>query len=389
MKLDAKRILRFVAIMGIVNLFADMTYEGARGVVGAFLGHLGASGAIIGAAAGGGELAGYAIRSVSGAIADRTGRYWLNAWVGYAINVLCVPALALAGSWPAAVGLMIGERVGRGIRKPVIASVLSEAGHEIGRGWVFGLNEALDQIGATVGPLIVAFAIARSGFRSGFGILIVPALLTLGFLLAATTAGRGIAPSELDQQEPAVRDWPAFRRYAIGGALVAAGYVDFALIAFRFARDHVVGVAAISLWFAVAMAVAALAAPILGRLFDRVGKIVVGPAIAITAVATPLAFLGTGAFAEAGIALWGVGTAVQDALLLALLSGVIARGRRATTFGLYDLILGIAWFAGSAVSGILLDHSVLALVLFSTLLQLLAIPFFVAGSRATERPLPL
>jgi MFS family permease len=389
MKLDAKRILRFVAIMGIVNLFADMTYEGARGVVGAFLGHLGASGAVIGAAAGGGELAGYAIRSVSGAIADRTGRYWLNAWVGYAINVLCVPALALAGSWPAAVGLMIGERVGRGIRKPVIASVLSEAGHEIGRGWVFGLNEALDQIGATVGPLIVAFAIARSGFRSGFGILIVPALLTLGFLLAATTAGRGIAPSGLDQQEPAVRDWPAFRRYAIGGALVAAGYVDFALIAFRFARDHVVGVAAISLWFAVAMAVAALAAPILGRLFDRVGKIVVGPAIAITAVATPLAFLGTGAFAEAGIALWGVGTAVQDALLLALLSGVIARGRRATTFGLYDLILGIAWFAGSAVSGILLDHSVLALVLFSTLLQLLAIPFFVAGSRATERPLPL
>jgi MFS family permease len=389
MKLDAKRILRFVAIMGIVNLFADMTYEGARGVVGAFLGHLGASGAIIGAAAGGGELAGYAIRSVSGAIADRTGRYWLNAWVGYAINVLCVPALALAGSWPAAVGLMIGERVGRGIRKPGIASVLSEAGHEIGRGWVFGLNEALDQIGATVGPLIVAFAIARSGFRSGFGILIVPALLTLGFLLAATTAGRGIAPSELDQQEPAVRDWPAFRRYAIGGALVAAGYVDFALIAFRFARDHVVGVAAISLWFAVAMAVAALAAPILGRLFDRVGKIVVGPAIAITAVATPLAFLGTGAFAEAGIALWGVGTAVQDALLLALLSGVIARGRRATTFGLYDLILGIAWFAGSAVSGILLDHSVRALVLFSTLLQLLAIPFFVAGSRATERPLPL
>src|SRR5579863_3052433 len=96
--LTSKIALRFVIIMGVVNLFADMTYEGARGVVGAFLGHLGASGAIIGAAAGGGELAGYAIRSVSGAIADRTGRYWLNAWVGYAINVLCVPALALAGS---------------------------------------------------------------------------------------------------------------------------------------------------------------------------------------------------------------------------------------------------------------------------------------------------
>jgi MFS family permease len=373
---DAKRVLRFVVIMGVVNLFADMTYEGSRGVVGAFLGHLGASGAAIGAVAGGGELAGYAIRSVSGAIADRTGRYWLEAWVGYAINVLCVPALALAGSWPAAAGLMIGERVGRGIRKPVMAAVLSEAGHTIGRGRVFGLNEALDQIGATVGPLLVAFAIARAGYSLGFGILIVPAVLTLAFLLAATVAGRAIAPST-EPDGATIRDPRAFRRYAIGGALIAAGYVDFSLIAFRFARDHVVGVPAISLWFAVAMAVGAIAAPVLGKLFDRSGKVVVAPAIAVTSAATPLAFLGTGAVAEAGAALWGVGVAVQDALLLALISGVIARGRRATAFGLYDLVFGVAWFAGSAIAGILLDQSILALVIFSTLAQLLAIPFFV------------
>jgi MFS family permease len=376
MSLDAKRVLRTVAIIGVVNLFADMTYEGARGVAGAFLGHLGASGAAVGAIAGGGELAGYAIRSLSGAIADRTGRYWLEVWVGYAINVLCVPALALAGSWPAAAGLMIGERVGRGIRKPVMAAVLSEAGHTIGRGRVFGLNEALDQIGATVGPLLVAFAIARAGYAVGFGILIVPALLTLTFLLAATLAGREVAPRS-EPDGATITDPRAFRRYAIGGALIAAGYVDFALIAFRFARDHVAGAAAISLWFAVAMAVGAIASPILGRLFDKSGKTIVAPAIAVTSAATPLAFFGSGAAAQAGVALWGVGTAVQDALLLALISGVIARGRRATAFGRYDLFFGMAWFAGSAVAGILLDQSILGLVLFSTLLQLLAIPFFV------------
>jgi MFS family permease len=372
-------VLRFVAIMGVVNLFADMTYEGARGVGGAFLGHLGASGAAIGAIAGGGELAGYAIRSLSGTIADRTGRYWLEAWVGYAINMLCVPALALAGSWPAAAGLMIGERVGRGIRKPVMAAVLSEAGHVIGRGRVFGLNEALDQIGATAGPLVVAFAIARAGYRAGFGVLVVPALITLGCLLAATIAGRVLTPSEHERAQhegPPVLDRRAFARYAVGGALIAAGYVDFALVAFRFARDHVVGVAAISLWFAVAMAVAAIAGPILGRLYDRSGKAVIPAAIALTSAATPLAFLGTGAFAQAGVALWGVGAAVQDVLLVALIAGVVARGRRATAFGLYDLVFGVAWFAGSAISGILLDQSIVGLVVFSTLLQLLAIPFF-------------
>ncbi len=362
-----------------------MTYEGARGVAGAFLAHLGASGVIVGAVAGGGELAGYAIRVGSGAIADRFGWYWLEAWIGYAINVLCVPALALAGSWPAAAGLMIGERVGRGVRKPVVAAVLAEAGRTIGRGRVFGLNEALDQIGATVGPLIVAFALARGGFRLGFGTLIVPALLTLAFLVAATIAGRGLAPRDAAEPGPAVRDRAAFRRYAIGGAFVAAGYVDFALVAFRFARDHVASASTTSICFAAAMAAGAIAAPILGKLFDRVGNVVIAPAIALAAVATPLAFLGSGAIAKAGAALWGVGGAVQDALLLALVAGVVIR-RSATTFGAYDLIFGIAWFAGSVVSGILIDRSVIGLVVFSTSLQLLAIPFFLAPR---ERPVPV
>jgi hypothetical protein len=387
----AGRALRFVLLVGIVNGFSDLTYEGGRGVAGAFLGQLGASGAAVGVIAGGGELAGYAIRMVSGLIADRTGYYWLEVWAGYAINVLCVPALALAGSWPVAAGLMIGERVGRGIRKPVMAAMLSHAGRELGSGRVFGLNEFLDQTGATLGPLAVAFAIARGGFHAGFGILIVPALLTLAVLSFATAAGQSFAPSchpepveGGHEDNAAILDVPAFRRYAIGGALVAAGYVDFALIAFRFQRDHVVSTAAISIWFAAAMAVGAIAAPILGRWFDRAGNGVVGIAVALTAAATPLAFLGRGAVAQAGAALWGVGIAVQDALLLALIAGVLAQRRRATSFGLYDLIFGAAWFAGSAISGVLLDRSIPALVAFSVLLQLAAIPFFTLGSRTTR-----
>ena len=372
-------------LIGVVNAFSDFTYEGGRGVAGAFLGHLGANGAIVGAVAGGGELAGFTIRSVAGVIADRTGLYWLDVWVGYAINVLCIPALALVGSWPAAAGLLIGERVGRGIRKPVTAAMLSHAGRSLGSGRVFGLNEFLDQTGATVGPLVVAFAIARGGYATGFGVLIVPALLTLAFLALATPAGREFAPSAESDSGPAVRDWPAFRRYAIGGALVAAGYVDFALIAFRFQRDHIAGASAISIWFAVAMAVGAITSPILGRFFDRIGKPVVAVAIALTSAATPLAFLGRGAIAETGAALWGVGTAVQDALLLALVAGVLSHRRRASSFGLFDLLFGAAWFAGSVVAGVLVDRSIAALVIFSVALQLAAIPFFVARPNARSR----
>jgi MFS family permease len=387
----AKPALRFVLLMGVVNLFADMTYEGGRGEVGAFLGHLGASGVIVGIVAGGGELAGYAIRSVAGAIADRTGKYWIDAWVGYAINMLCVPALALVGSWPAAAGLVVGERLGRGIRRPVVSAMLAEAGREMGgRGFAFGLNEALDQTGATIGPLVVAYVLARTGnFSTGFAILIVPALLTLTFLAPASRAGARLVPQVQGSPEPAIRNRMLFWRYAIGGALVGAGYVDFALIAFRFQRDHVVSIAAISLWFAVAMLVAAIASPILGRLYDRFGNLVIGATIAIGAAAAPLAFLGTGGVAEAGAGLWGLGTAVQDALLLALVASVIRKGRGASTFGLYDLVFGVAWFAGSAVAGALLDRSTPALAVFSVALQLAAIPFFVTAAKPDGGSSPL
>ena len=108
-------------IVGIVNFFADMTYEGGRAIVGPFLGSLGASAAIVGFVAGFGELAGYALRSVSGYFADKTRRYWVVAFLGYAINMLAVPALALAGNWPMAAVLMVAERTGRAIRRPAIS----------------------------------------------------------------------------------------------------------------------------------------------------------------------------------------------------------------------------------------------------------------------------
>src|SRR5438270_3368104 len=171
--LSGSTAFRFVLVLGIANFFADMTYEGARSVTGPFLGTLGASAAIVGFTAGFGELLGYALRSVSGVISDRTGKYWIVTLVGYIVNMLAVPALALAGNWPLAAGLMITERTGRAIRKPATEAMLSFAGKQIGHGWVFGLNEALDQTGATIGPLVLALVLSRHGsYQNGFALLL-------------------------------------------------------------------------------------------------------------------------------------------------------------------------------------------------------------------------
>jgi MFS family permease len=373
---------RFILLVGVTNLFADMTYEGARGGTGDFLGKLGASGAIVGVVAGGGELAGYTVRSVSGIIADRTGRYWIDVWVGYIINMLCVPALALAESWPVAAGLMIGERLGRGIRRPAMSAILSRAGRDLGSGRVFGINEALDQIGGAIGPLIVALVLARThNFHLGFAILLIPALLTLGVLASATLASRAVADKiERKATKSPINFSRSFWIYAAGGALFAAGCADFALVAYHLGKANVASPALISVWYSVAMVVAAISAPLLGRVQDRAGMIAVAIAIALSAAATALAFLGNGWIAYLGISIWGIGTTVQDSLLVALVAKVSSEDRRSTAYGIFDTIYGVAWLAGSAALGVLYDHYIWGLVAFSVCAQLAAIPVFFIGT---------
>src|SRR5690349_17984485 len=108
-----KATIKFIVLLGVVSLFADMTYEGARSVTGPYLALLGASAAVVGFVAGLGELVGYVLRIVSGYWVDRSSRYWFIALLGYSCNLIAVPLLALTGHWPVAAGLIILERVGK------------------------------------------------------------------------------------------------------------------------------------------------------------------------------------------------------------------------------------------------------------------------------------
>ena len=382
--MKSRSALQFVVIIGIANFFADFTYEGARGIVGPFLGSLGASAAIVGFVAGFGELMGYGLRSVSGYFADKSRRHWGFAFAGYAVNMLAVPALALAGRWPVAASLVMAERVGRGIRKPTVEAMLSYAGKSIGAGWVFGLNEALDQAGATVGPLLVALILyLNGGFRTGFGVLLVPALLCLAILVAA----RLLHPRPHELEEGTGHTFATtnltcpYWIYLAAGSLIAAGFADFALIGFHFHKANTVPANMIPVFYAVAMASSALASIPLGRLFDTFGPNISLFAFLISAAAAPFVFLGTSITALIGMIFWGIGMAAQGSLLQAMLTGVIPPQKRSTAFGLFDTGYGIAWFVGSAVMGLLYDRSILTVALFSVSLQLAAIPVLIIANR--------
>src|SRR5580658_3718372 len=109
---------RFIFLIGLVSLFADITYEGGRGLAGPFLFSLGASATAVGFVSGLGEMVGYGLRLVFGILSQRTGRYWAFTLWGFALNLAAVPFLAFAGSWPVASGLLVCERLGKSIRSP-------------------------------------------------------------------------------------------------------------------------------------------------------------------------------------------------------------------------------------------------------------------------------
>jgi MFS family permease len=384
---DLKRTaFRFVLVVGVVNLFADMTYEGGRSIGGPFLGSLGASAAIVGFVAGFGELLGYGLRSVSGYLADKTHKYWPIIFLGYFINMLAVPALALAGNWPVAAALIVTERTGRAIRRPSVEAMISHAGKSIGSGWVFGLNEALDQTGATLGPLITALVLyLRGNYHYAFAALLLPATLCLGLLTVARVAYP--RPHELEQRAPEALHPRGFSNaywtYVAAGALIACGFADFSLMAFHFQKAGTIGQEIIPLLYAVAMAAGALTSLVVGRLLDKAGLPVILVAFAIPALSSAFVFLGGSAMAVIGVILWGVGLGAQDSSLKAILTGIVPPEKRSTAFGLFDTGFGIAWFAGSAAMGLLYDRSIIALVLFSGLLQLAALPVLgLAAGRA-------
>jgi predicted MFS family arabinose efflux permease len=384
--LTASTAFRFVLVVGVANLFADMTYEGARSSTGQFLGTLGASAAVVGFTAGLGELLGYALRSVSGVISDRTGKYWIVTIVGYIINMLAVPALALAGDWPLAAGLIVAERTGRAIRKPSTEAMLSFAGKHIGQGWVFGLNEALDQAGAMLGPLIISLTLYRQGsYRNGFALLLVPALLAITVVLVARYFFPN--PQDLEVSETIQKEkFPTpFWLYIAANACIGAGFADFALIAYHFHKTASVATNLIPIYYAIAMAMGAIGALIFGKLFDQLGFAVVLAVFFLSSFFAPFVFLGNNWIALVGMILWGIGMSAQGSLLNSVLTGVIPSNKRSTAFGVFDTGFGIAWFLGSWLMGVLYQKSIPAVVIFSVALQLAALPIFFFAKRKEQR----
>lgn len=384
---------RFVMAFGTVSLLMDFVYEGARSVTGPLLAHLGASALVVGVVTGVGEAAALGLRLVSGPLADRTRRFWSWTIAGYALTAVTVPVLGLTGALWVACALVIAERVGKAVRSPAKDTLLSHATAVTGRGRGFAVHEAMDQLGAIIGPLVVAGMLAATGdYAPALGVLAVPgiaALVLLGWLrgrVPRTEAyespgghSRGRTPSA-GRPKGLPR---AFWRYAAFTAATMIGFATFGVLSFHLVARHLLPTAAVPVLYAAAMAADAAAALATGWLYDRIGARVL-TALPVLAAAVPLlAFTDTVWLAVLGTLIWGAAVGVQESTLRATVADLVPAPRRATAYGVFAGVVGAATLAGGTLTGALYEVSVPVLITVVVAVQAAALAVLRISSRST------
>jgi MFS family permease len=371
---------QFIILLGIVSLFGDITYEAARSVTGPYLAVLGASAVIVGLVSGLGEFLGYALRLASGYVADRTKAYWPITIIGYGL-ILSIPLLAFAGYWHVAAMLIILERMGKAIRTPARDAILSHATKQVGRGWGFGIHEAIDQIGAIIGPLIFsAVFLLKGGYKEGFTILWIPALLTLVTLFIAKS--KVPLPEKLEtggtEQKTEGRKGLSgtFCFYSLFIFLSVAGFANFQIISYHFKIRGIVPDVQIPLFYAVAMGVDAVVALIIGRIYDKVG---LKSLIIIPLLTLPIPFF---AFSHSyglvliSVVLWGAVMGIHETIMRAAIADIVPIERRGAAYGIFNTIYGASWFIGSVLIGFLYEISINFIFLFVVLTQIISVFVF-------------
>lgn len=385
----------FIVLLAFVSMFSDMTHEGAGSIIGAYEQFLGASPLTISIVSGLGMLIGYSLRILMGYLADKTKKYWLLTIIGYVLDLIMIPLLALVpqNGWLLACSFVILEKVGKAIKKPAKNALVSFAAKENGTGKTFAFSELLDQIGAFVGPLILsATYLATSSlseynrYRIGFLILGIPALVCFVLLFVARIKYPHPETFEKDEVEEGKKKVfnKGFVLFLIGSCLLAFGFVDFPLFTAHVATLNLFEVQYLPLIYSFAMLIDAVSAMIFGVIYDKKGIGTIIVAILLSASFSFFFFFFNqywSIFLGAGI--WGIGMGAQESIILSGVTDLTSKQNRAKSFGLFDMAFGVCWFLGSLLYGFLYDVSLLALACISTGVILLSAVFFILTMKRT------
>lgn len=350
-----------VFLLGLVSLFGDIVYEGARGLIPEYLKYLGASATIVGAIVGLGELVSYISRLAGGIIADKTKSYWFLVFLGYGMIIALpfLPASELVGGWVLAATLIIIERLGKGLRTPARDTIISFASKAIGRGKAFGLHELLDQIGAVSGPLVLAAILAFANYTWAFAALFIPylILMVILFLVYRSLKVYGEHPTGGKREGKKILDRKT-TLYIVAVALNTIALFPAALILYmatNLAEAGILGIWFIPALYAGIQLVDAPLALATGLVYDRLGLRTLFFPFLVTIFVAPLALRGDLVSILLAAALFGIVLGTKESVYRAAIADLSTPQVRATAYGVLNTVTGVGALIAGIVYGYIID----------------------------------
>ena len=394
--------LAMVAIIsfGLISLFGDIIYEGARSIIPSYLELLSTPALIVGFAIGLGEFLGYALRLISGYVADTTRAYWTLTILGYLL-IVSIPLLAFTSNWQLAILLVITERIAKALRTPARDTLLSITTKGIGTGKAFGLHELLDQTGATLGPIIVAGSMYYASLNGttkigqitfSFLILFIPYVILAIVLLSGYLKMREptkLALQDSKKEKKYEKLTSTYYYYTFAVTLNTAGLFPIYLILYEATKYFNQILWLIPLLYLLVQGVDAIFAPISGATYDKYGRktltipfaLSIFPTIIITLSITTIlniAIEPTTAIITA-TAIYGIILGMQESIYRAAVADLTGISKRGLGYGIFSTAYGLGFVIAGTTIGYLLDlsltnpQSMIYAILYTITLQTLAI----------------
>jgi len=380
-----------IILFGLISLLGDAVYEGARSANSQYFNLLKVSATQVGIVFGIGEFIGYALRLVAGIFSDKTKRYWLFIFLGYGMLV-AVPLMGFTMNWNILIILILIERIGKALRNPSKDTIISAvAQNQVGVGFAFGLQEALDQIGALVGPLIftIVFFIAGSNeltqYQLGYKALIIPFMLLMIFLIFAykkiekENLIKEIHAKEYKEEELQ----PTFWIYTFFTFFATLGFLNFSVIGYHLKAEGIFSDGNITLLYALAMGIDAITALLFGKIYDNM-KLKTGIktsglltllVIPFLSVALPIFTLSNSeGLVIAGMVVFGIIMGVHETIMRSAIADIVPFYKRGTGYGVFNTAYGLALLGGSSLMGFLYDKDMTStIIILAILFEMIAL----------------
>ena len=367
--------------LGLVSFLTDLSSEMIFSVFAVFFTTVaGASSALLGLIEGLADFSASSLNYLAGWLSDRSGRRKWFATAGYGFSTLAKMILLVSSSIVGLSLFRVIERLGKGFRGPPRDAWLSSIAAKESRGYAFGVHKALDKAGAVIGPL-VAYGLLKwlgesaSTYSTLFAVAFVPAVLSVVVLTRINDR-----PGVAHERESVRQNWqqlsPGFKRFLWPAGVFSLAYFS---LGFVLLKAHAVGfsVTDIVLLYALFNATCVVAAPLVGRLGDRVGRsriIVLGYAL-YAAINLWLAVAGSRWEMVAVFAIYGVFFAIDESQSKAFIADIEPE-RRATAVGVYNFVTGVLYLPASLVAGALWTYAPGLAFALAALLSLAAIAVF-------------